>query len=179
MSVEELAGINLGAQDEVQEDEFAGYVDYFGFDEYETFYLPDGKQFITFKKLNEGDRQKYESQTQRDVAFNRRTDDARIKIDSAGDRMALILVSVTGWNMVINEGGKKKRAPFSTGSPGSTLAQWLPKANPKIVNDLYQAIRKANPFLMEEMTEEMIVEEIGRLNEMLVDVRKRESQKKD
>jgi hypothetical protein len=182
VSVTEQTNLGIGGiagLDDVEPDEFAGYVDYFGFDEYGTYTLPDGKQSITFKKLNEGERQKYEQRTQRDVAFNRRTDDAKIRLDASADRTALIELSVTGWNLVRRVNDKWTKVSFSNGSPGSELSKWILSTDPRIVNELYTAIRKANPFLNEEMTVEMIDEEIARLQEMRADLVKRDAEGKD
>lgn len=154
-------------------DAFEGFADYFGYDETEKFTLPDGKQWIGFRRLTEGDRAKFERSTQRDVKFNRKTDDAAIRLDSATDRHELIKISVTDWYMVRRnraDTGWEVQAFSKAGhnearGPGS-FEQWLNLANPKIVNDLYLAIRKANPFLAEDLTLEMIDEELDRLKEM-------------
>jgi hypothetical protein len=172
-------GINPTGLDENEPDEFAGYVDYFGFDEYGEYTLPDGKQKIIFKKLNEGERQKYEAATQNDVKFNRRTDDAAIRIDAGTARTALIEVSVTGWNLVRKLNGKWQRVTFSKGTAGSELSKWLRETNPKIVNELHKEISKANPFLQEEMTVEMVDEEVKRLLEIRADLVKRDAEGKD
>lgn len=181
MSVTDVQDLNpnpLGLGND-EPDEFAGYVDYFGFDEYGEYVLPDGKQKIIFKKLNEGERQKYESATQNDVRFNRRTDDAAIKIDASVARTALIETSVTGWNLVRKDNGKWRHVTFSKGTPGSELSKWLKEADPKIINDLHKAITKANPFLQEDMTIEMVDEEIKRLQEIRADLVRRDAEGKD
>lgn len=178
MSVHDISLDPVAGDGSVELDEFAGFTDYFGFDETDKYTLPDGKQYITFKKLNEGARQQYEKQTQNDVNFNRRTDDARIRLDVSAQRTALIELSVTGWYMFRKENDKWKPVPFSTGTPGSELSKWIRSADPKIVNDLYTAIRKANAFLNEDMTVEMIDEEIARLQEMRVDILKRDAEGK-
>ena len=169
-----------GVQQETEvDDRFEGYVDYFGFDDEKMFWLPDGKQWISFRALNEGARAKYEATTSRDIKFNRRTDDAAIKMDAASDRHSLIKSSVTGWNFVRrNRVGVLEPVPFSIGSPGATFEQWLDKANPKIINDLTDAIRKANPWMTEEMTVEMIDEELKRLMALREEIIERDAAKK-
>lgn len=151
---------------EIQGDVFDGYQDYFGFDDTFKYYLPDGKQYIEFRVLNEGQRAKYEKKTSRDVRFNRRTDDAAIKVDAAEDRHTLITESVINWHMVKKTPKGWQPVAFSVGSKGSTFDQWLDRANPQIVNDLHSAIMKANPWMSAEMTVEMIDEELQRLNDM-------------
>src|SRR5690242_1067293 len=98
--------LNLPDVPQDEFDEYAGYVDYFGFEKTHIFKLPDGKQWIQFKSLNEGQRAQYESKTSRDIKINRRTDDAAIKMAPAEDRHALIDASVTGWNIVRRNGNK-------------------------------------------------------------------------
>jgi len=159
-------------------DDFEGFVDYFAFDEDLLFRFPDGKQWISFKPLTEGGRARYEAKTSRDIKFNRRTDDAAISMDAASDRHALLIASVTGWNLVRKTPKGFQPVPFSKDSPGANFEQWLDKANPKIVNDLVDAIRLANPWMRDEMTVAMIDEEITRLQKMREEAVEREAVKK-
>lgn len=159
--------------------EYVSYVDYFGFDETHKHYLPDGKQYIEFKAMTEGQRAKYEAMTSRDIRFNRKTDDAAIRMDAASDRRALIEASVVGWNLWKVVNGEPQPVAFSSGSGGSTLSQWIQGANPRLVNDLVAAIRNANDWMTEDMTSAMIREEIVRLQEMLVQAEEREARQKN
>ena len=144
------------------------YVDYFGFGEGNEFTLPDGKQKIFFKVMNEGERKKFQQLTNRDIRFNQATRDAHLKADPASERWALIENSVTGWTLKRRTNRGWEDAPFSSGSPGSELTRWLEKANPKIVDDLEFAIRMANPWMQQDMS----VEEIDKEFERLVELRK-------
>lgn len=149
------------------------YEDYFGFDKTEVYTLPDGKQQIFFKVMNEGQKVKFQQKTNRDIHVNRGTNDMRIKADPAGERQALIESSVTGWSLKRRNpsSGQWENAPFSnTGSPGDELHKWLAIANPKIVEELEDAIRKANPWLQADMTVEQIDEEIQRLHDLRAEV---------
>jgi glucan phosphorylase len=164
----------------LEEDIYAGYQDYFGFDDTFKYFLPDGKQYIEFRAMNEGQRAKYEKKTSRDIRFNRRTDDAAIKVDAAEDRHALIIESVIGWHMVRkNKAGKWEPVPFSVGTPGAEFEKWLQKANPQLVNDLYGAITRANPWMSAEMSVEMIDEEITKLEQLRTDAVERQAKEKD
>lgn len=133
-------------------------VDYFGFQSSEKFYLPDGKQYIEFQIMNEGAKARFQKLTSRDLVINR-NQDARVKVDPASERHALIRESVTGWNM------------YRAGSPvrfgDRELKDFLELANPKIIEDLEKAIRKANPWLLQDMEPEDIKREIENLEEML------------
>lgn len=155
------------------------YENYFGFQVTEKYMLPDGKQWISFRPMNEGERAQYEKATQKDVSFNRKTDNASIKIDASNDRHELIRKSVTGWFMVQPDGnGGWVQVGFSSGG-GGAFDQWLARANPKIVNELHLAIQRANPWMTADMTAEAIREEITRLEELLAETEKRDAQRKD
>jgi hypothetical protein len=155
------------------------YQDYFGFGQQEEFILPDGKQKIFFQVMNEGDRARFQKKTSKDIKINRGTNEAAIRADQAEERQELIMSSVTGWTLKRrNPNGEWVDAPFSNnGSPGCELAQWLAKANPKIVDDLEFAIRKANPWMQAEMTVEEVDKEMARLAEVREQILEREKGK--
>lgn len=149
------------------------FADYFGFDEDFEFVFPDGNSKIFFKALNEGAKARYQREINRDVQLERNTGNARIKTDPAGERHALIEASVTGWNL------RKNGQPvtFSKGSKGATFTQFLENANPKIIESLEEAIRKANPWLIADMDVEQIDQEIDRLKELREEKIKQDKEK--
>jgi len=150
------------------------YEDYFGFEKTEVFTLPDGKQQIFFQVMNEGQKTRFQQKTNRDIHVNRNSQDMRIKADPAGERQALIESSVTGWSLKKKVNGQWVDAPFSNnGTPGDELHKWLANANPKIVEDLEDAIRKANPWLQADMSVEQIDEEMQRLADLRAEVVKK------
>lgn len=151
------------------------YEDYYGFDTREIFYLPDGKQFVEFQPMNEGAKSKFQKLTNKDVVVERSTGNARMKMDPASERHALITESVTGWKLMRKVGDKWQPVPFSKGSPGAELEKWLNIANPTVVEDLEKAIRKANPWLQGEMTVEDIEKEMDNLRELREEAIKREA----
>lgn len=158
----------------VLEDEV--YEDYFGFDQKHVFYLPDGKQFIEFQTMDEGRKAKFQKMTNRDVVLERQSGNARMNVDPASERWELLKASVTGWKIMRkNNNGKFEPVPFSIGSPGAEFEKWLDKANPLIVADLEVAIRKANPWLIGEMTVEDIDKEMDNLRELREAAVKREA----
>lgn len=142
-------------------------LDYFGFAAEETFYFPDGVTWIKFKVMNEGAKSKFQRETQRDLVIERGSGNARTKMDPAAQRHALIEASITDWNLV--RGGRP--FPFSKGRP---LADFLELSDPKLIEDLEKAIRKANPWLLDEMSVEDIDREIDNLKEMREVAEKRE-----
>jgi hypothetical protein len=166
--------INTGAQ---SADPFNGFENYFAFDEKEKWYFPDGKQWIEFKKLTEGDRAKYLKATRSDVHLNQKSGEARIPFDQGGDRMELLLASITDWLIVSFVTGTPQFVPFNPNSgKGGVVGQWINKANPELLGSLEKAIRKYNPWLLNEMTVEQIDKEIADLQELRVAAEKREAE---
>lgn len=153
------------------------FEDYWGFEEKEIFQLPDKKQFIEFQRMNEGQRKQFQKDTRTDVLVKRGTGDTHLKVDPAEERHALIVSSVTGWHMFRRNKrtGEPEPVVFSSGKPGANLEQWLSVANPKIVDQLERAIRRANPWLLAEAKSEEIQEQIDDLQEQLKDALERES----
>lgn len=166
-------------------DPFAGYGDYYGFDERVKWDFPDGKQWIEFKKLTEGDRAKYLKATKSDVHLNQKSGEARFAFDQSNDRKALLLHSITDWHLVHIQGQGANRkvtpVPFPNGNsntPGGALAQWIDRANPALLAQLEKAIRKANPWLLNEMSAEQIRKEMADLEELLKAAEEREENEK-
>lgn len=143
------------------------YEDYFGFDETHRYMLPDGRQYIEFKTLNEGDLGKYQQALNRDVLIEKGTGNARVKMNQVEERHAMLLTAVTGWHLMRRDRqGKWVEAKFSAGRDGE-FHQWMKKAHPRLIQDLDEAVRKANPFLLAANTEtlEAIDKQIADLQE--------------
>lgn len=151
------------------------YVDYFGFSSEDKFHLPDGRQWISYGKLNEGAKRKFQKLTSRDLKVERTTGNAVMKMDPGAERHELIKASVIGWHMMrmSPKTGLMEEAPFND----SVFGQFLDKTDPVIIEDLEKAIRKANPWLMDEMTTEDIDREMENLKELRVKVAEREAGK--
>lgn len=162
-------------------DPFTGYEDYYGFDERDRWNFPDGKQWVEFKKLTEGDRAKYLKSTRADVTINQRSGDAKIPFDQSNDRRQLLMHSVTDWHIVAKNPKTNKFQPIAFGNngEGSPLGQWLTRANPEILARIEKAIRMANPWLMSEMTADQIRKEIADLEELLKVAEEREAAEKN
>ncbi len=145
--------------------------DFWGFDEVKRFMLPDGIQYIEHRVLSEGDRAKYQKATSRDIAMSRTTGEAKFKADPAEDRHALIKTAVCGWKMYKRDAsGKFVEINYidKVRSGKTPFEEWLLSANPRLVEDLERDIRKANPWLLGDMS----VEDIDREMENLADMRK-------
>lgn len=145
------------------------YEDYWGFSQTEKYYFPDGQQYIEFSVMNEGQKTMYQKSINRDIKINRRSGDASIKSDVAEERHALITNSVVDW--------KLRRGKDWVVYDKRIFSSWLNDANPRLVEALEQAIRKANPWLQGDMTVADIDEEIERLRELREETLKEEQGK--
>lgn len=139
-------------------------VSYFGFEERHKCLLPDGVSFIEHQTLNEGARKKYLDKINREVAIKRASGDAVMKMASGTEKHALLEAAAVDWNMLGPDG---RPLTFSKGSLGSTFSQFLDQASPSIVDIFEKEVRKANPWLMAEMSSEDIQKQIAELEEML------------
>lgn len=126
--------------------------DYFSFVKTDKYTFPDGLTYVEFKVMNEGDKKQYQQSTQSDVVLERRSGDARMKIDQAKQRHELIRTCVTGWNLARNG----SLVPLTERS----MSDFLKLANPEVVEGIESAIRKSNPWMLGEMTVEDIDEQI-------------------
>lgn len=147
--------------------------DYYGYAGTERWYFPDRKQYIEFKKMTEGMRRDYQKQTNHSVVLERNSGNARMGVDPAGDREALINISVVDWYMLRNgEPVLFKNSQFG-------FKKWIIDANPTFVEDLERAIRKANPWMAAEMTSEAIREQIEQLEEQEKEAIRREENERN
>lgn len=139
-----------------------GYKDYFDFKVTEQVMLPDGHSWVEIKKLNEGERSKYQNEVNRDVRIKKNTGDASIRTAPGDERRVLLECAIIGWNLQRNG----KPVPFSKDSRGSTLSQFLDNTDPVICDIIEKAVRRANPWLLTDMTVEEIDKEIDDLKDM-------------
>lgn len=149
--------------------------DYFGFFATERFWLPDGVSYIEFRKMNEGQKKAFQDKTSKDLVLER-SGSARMSVLQGSERHELIKASVVGWNLTRNGEPLPQPDPDDRRAPGNMhLSDFLTLADPKIIEDLEKAIRKANPWLLGEMKPEDIEREIENLQEMLEVAKKREA----
>ena len=145
--------------------------DYFGFDRTERYFLPDGVSWIEFKPLNEGKKKEFQDKTTKDLVLERRSGDARMSVAQGSERHELIKASVVGWNLVRN--GEPLPQP-NENRGRVALGDFLTLADPVVIEGLEKAIRKANPWLLEDMKAADIQKQIEELQEMLEVAKKRE-----
>lgn len=152
--------------EQVEYTEQVEQVDYFNFSQQHTYTFPDGRSYMTFEALNEGKKAKFQRETQRPVHLAK-GGGASVTVDPASQRHELIKSSVTGWNL--RRGSRE--IPFSL----RELDDFLKLADPAIVDGLEKAIRKANKWLLDELSSEDIKKEIAELEEALAVAKEREA----
>lgn len=138
--------------------EVAVQQDYFAFEVTHREFLPDGISYVDHQELNEGARTKYLNGTNRDVRLQKSSGDAIIRMAPGDERKALLKAALVGWNLI--SGGRP--VPFN----GGNLDKWLTVANPKHIDIVEKAVRKANPWLLNEVSVEDIDKEIATLQEL-------------
>lgn len=139
------------------------YEDYFGFTDRKKWYFPDGFQFIEFKVMSEGDRKRYQADTRADVTVERASGNAKMSMDPGSERWTLIKTSVIDWHLMKKTPQNKwQKVEYNK----QAFENWLGSANPTLVDALEKEIRKANPWLLQDMTVEDIDKEIASLQEM-------------
>jgi hypothetical protein len=136
----------------------SGYTDYFGFDERRKFYMPDGKQYIEYKLMTEGDRAQYQKLTSKPVRLFKTTGDAQVNLDAGQERAILLNISTTGWFMF--RGGEQ--VTYNS----KAFEKWMEGADPAIISDYETEIRKANTWMTEQFTVADIDKEIENLQEL-------------
>lgn len=145
------------------------FVDYFTFEETMKWYFPDGKHYIEFKPMTEGARRKYQSKTMTTMTMNRASGDSKIGINVARDREALLDISVTGWFMERRDlSGNIVQVDFKDNNHG--FRKWSENANPKFIEEIEKAIRKANPWMQADLDVEEIDAEIDRLQTLRTEI---------
>lgn len=133
-------------------------VDYFAFDQTETVRLPDGKSWVEFRILNEGQRRKYQNKVNRDVVIQRASGDAKVRSAPGDERLILLQTAIIDWNLV--SGGRE--VPFS----GKNLDMFLERAAPSIIDLIDTQIREKNPWLQANQTVEDVDKQITELQEL-------------
>lgn len=176
-SPQELAAQSAAVANGVQLTERIRH-DYWSNEETFKFYFPgqedlneEDKQYIEYKKMNEGMRTRFQKVTNKGVVIERASNNARMGMDPAGDRQALIEISVTGWNL------------FRNGDPlkysGANLHIFIQQADPYLVDKLEEAIRKHNPWMAAQISSEEIRTQIKDLEEQYTAAKEREEEEKN
>lgn len=137
--------------------------EYYGTEELYEFVFPDGVTKIVCKVMTEGDRQKYQSITNKDVRINRQSGDMHMTLSTGEERMALLAAAAQSWNLIRNG----KPVTFSKGTPGSAFETWVKQAPPSLIDRFEREVRRHEPWLLGEATVEDLQEQIEMLQEQL------------
>jgi hypothetical protein len=155
--------------------------DYFGFDDTEQVFMPDGKSFLVIQALPEGARRKYLNETNRDIRLNRASGDAILQMRTGDEKHSLLVAAIVGWNFVKRNPTSGEMVPVTFSKKGlnnaagpGTLEEWLNKANPKHVDLVDKAVRKKNAWLLADMSSEDIAKQIEELTELYETKKKEE-----
>jgi hypothetical protein len=135
----------------------AEVVDFFSFSETTEYELRDTGQYVTIKRMTEGDRRKYLNATSREINFDG-AGHTSMNLKPGDDRRALLEVALVDWSLLRNG----KPIPFNTGN----LRQFLDSADPALVDAIDKAVRDYNPWLMADVTLEDIDEQIADLEDL-------------
>lgn len=149
--------------------------DYFSFGEvFKCFFAEkygDTTSYVEHKSLNEGSRRKYLNQVNREVTLMRGSGDAKMKLASGDEKHLLLEEAIVGWNLKRRDrNGELQEVRFDRNG----LQQFLAAADPKIIDVIEKDVRKHNPWLLAEVTEEGILEQIKDLEETLEEIRERD-----
>jgi len=132
--------------------------------------IPEGeRQFILYKKMNEGERSKYQKEVSDPVLVHRGSGDARMKVDPARDRAALIRNAVCGWNLW--------RGNSPTNYNDTQFDLWYKNADPEWIDELDKRIRKVNKWIRNEMSLKDAREERDRLIDLVKELEDAEEEK--
>lgn len=163
--------------------EHVEFVDFFGgFDEVQRWTLPgQGKvpehrrAYLEVLPMTEGMRQTFQKRTNSKVTILHENRNAEMGVDPARDRRELIKISVQGWGNFFRRdpSGALNEVKYTD----RAFQDFFEKANPKLVDELEKFIRSINPWMLDEMNEEAITQEIERLEKLRQDVRDREAEK--
>jgi len=132
-------------------------VDFFAFKETKEVYLRDTQQYLTIKRLTEGDRRKYMNATSREVKFAQ-GGSTSMALRPGDDRRALLETAVCGWNVSRNG----KPVDFNT----RNFAAFLDAVDPTLIDEVEKEVRAYNPWLMADVTVEDIDEQLAELEEL-------------
>ena len=139
-------------------------VDYFGFEETENVFLPDGRSYLTIQALNEGGRRRYLNRVNREVKIAKQTGDAIMQLANGDERRILLAEAVVGWNLVRkSKDGSIQPLVFNEGK----LNEFLTSANPKVIDVVDKAVRAQNPWLMADVTLEDLLKQKEELDEQI------------
>jgi hypothetical protein len=143
------------------------YDDYFGFEDTDRVKLPDGKSWVEFAVMNEGQRRQYLNAQNRKVTIRKGSGDAEMELAPGDDKYNLLKLTIKNWNL--RRGGQ----PVTFNK--HELDRFLNGADPKVIDLIHREVTLAHPWLLDQMTVEDIDTEIDNLKKMREVVEKNEA----
>lgn len=131
---------------------------YFGTSDKFKFTLPDGVSWIEHKKLNEGERKRYQDSSTMTQTGRPGGDEVTIKVRMGTERHILLEMAITDFYLFDENGNQ---VPYNDRSK----KDYLDKLDPDIIDALEADIREHNKWLLGMATIEAVENEILRLEE--------------
>lgn len=160
-------------------------IDYFGTPEPLRFYLGDETQYFEFTPLTEGGKAKYERATNKDIRVQRTTGDAKMQVDPATERQALVMLSVTDALIYKRQKPLNQLKPvaFQQAKNGTQPNEFWQDIfevfPPKVIQDLYRKIRDANPWMKADEDVETLEEEYKNMGQRIETLKEEQAKKKN
>ena len=141
---------------------------YFFAGERYTYMLPDGEQFIVHQKLSEGQRKRIQDAPTVEQRQMPGSSETVLRYKQGTDRHNLLLTAIVDWNLFDAEANP---IVFSD----AALKRFLDNADPDIVDDIENDIRRHNKWLYLRGDKEQVMKEIERLQETLAAMEEEEA----
>lgn len=155
-------------------------VNYFGTPEAFRFELASG-QYFEYTPMTEGKKAAYERATNKDIRVQRTTGDAKMQVDPATERHAMIMLSVTDAHLLAPSKvtGSLQPLKFEAAKNGQVVNEFWKKIfeafPPKIIQELYRKIRDANEWTKADEDIEAMEKEYVALGERIEAAKEREA----
>lgn len=127
-------------------------------------------EYVEFTPMDGGRKTEYERRTSRDIYMQTGgKQNMRMSLDPARDREALLEGSITDWHIERPEVDKATGVETWVPVPynKANLREWLRVADPEDLTELEIAIRKANPWLLNEQSLDDLKEARDELDEQI------------
>ena len=121
--------------------------------------LSDGQTTVTVKRLNEGERRDFMKSTQKPLKVSQADQTVEMMPDMVGTRHALIKAALTDWNFEV--GGAP--LPFNPGN----VRRLLDEGDPAVIDEIEEAARETNPWLLDDVSLDDLLDQREKLDEMI------------
>jgi hypothetical protein len=143
---------------------------YLGVEEKKKLELGNG-QFIEYKKLNAGDKDRYQDKVKTRAYMNRKDQD-EMAFDITANDIELANICVTDFMLLeVNSSGTTEEVRFTS---VNQCREILKKIDSDLMKKLVEAIRELNTWLIESRKPDEIRKEIDRLEKELKELEEKE-----